>query len=355
MKKTEQEKQQFMTDHFDESLLDFIFSEIKFALENDPQIDSYDMFLASMSELLERIKKSPWPEKASDFIEKFYLEYEDAHQMSNCSEFREPYEIYCRITRTYFVLTHWQGKKFFRMLLQKFPVKDEKNIISTWTNNFILSQFRSIRINDKLYFEDIRTQQKYLIENPPKILAINGKALPELFVALILPTEKAYTTEAVLNCEGFKLIHPSFIKNMSKRSWEEFLLQWYSKNLLEFVTDRYGRQETKLPVFYAANQLKGESNEEFANRLIEQDRFLSHFPKRQILVSFLIEVIQTFPKLFDAKVNAISLLQAIKLLFTDIDFENEIEFEKQPVDFWLYLILTTLPEQAAQLRKYRLQ
>lgn len=352
MKRSEKEKRHLMEHHFAQSSLDFIFSEIKYVIENDPYVNVYDMFLAALSEMLEQLPESPWPEKAMDFIQKFYLPFEEIKDVRPYMEFFHPYEIYCRITRTYFSLTHWQGKKFFHFLLKNFPAKDEKLVLSTWPDTFLLSQFRPKKIKDTLYFEDIRTQEKYPIENEEKILEINSDPLPERFIALIVPNEKAYDTIEILNCQEFELIRPSFIKNMEKKEWAEFLMQWYCKNLLEQVTELHTPRSTLK--FYSAGQLEEESDEHFANRLIEQDRSLNDFPHRQLLVEFFIQVIHAFPRLFDAQVNAIYLLQAVKLLFTDIDFENDIQFQKHPIDFWLYLIVTTLPEEAAQLSYYRL-
>lgn len=183
----------------------------------------------------------------------------------------------------------------------------------------------------------------------------NFSDLPSLFITMLVPAKDGYILDILLANEPFDLISSTIIEKMEKHQWEEYLMHWFRKNLLNLVTNLYSTCDDRpTPEFYSAHQLKGETEEHFANRLIEQDNSLRRFPQRQLLNEFFIKIIHAFPRLFAAQVNVMPLLEAVKLLFDDINLNAELHLQEHPTDFWLYLISTTLPEEAAKFRNYRL-
>lgn len=355
MQKTKKEKKRLTPNKTSEDALDLIFNEIKGIIDDDATVNNYQFFLTTIAELLEHVKNTPWPDKASDFIQEFYYPYDEISAVNRYMLFREPYRMYCKMTRAYYVLTNPLGKKVFQQLLEWYPFAEGKQILSTWPDNYLISQFRPTKLENRVYFEDIRTQKKYPIMVDEKDQENFFSNLPSLFITMLVPAKDGYILDILLANEPFDLISSTIIEQMDKQQWEEYLMHWFRKNLLELVTKLYSScNDRPTPEFYSAHQLKGETKENFANRLIEQDNSLRRFPQRQLLNEFFVKIIHAFPRLFAAQVNVMPLLEAVKQLFDDIDLNAELQFKDHPTDFWLYLILTTLPEEAAKFKNYRL-
>lgn len=163
----------------------------------------------------------------------------------------------------------------------------------------MISQFRPTKLENRVYFEDIRTQKKYPIVVAEKEQENFFSNLPSLFITMLVPAKDGYILNILLTNESFDFISPTIIEQMDKQQWEKYLMHWFRKNLLELVTKLYSScNDRPTPEFYSAHQLKGETKEYFANRLIEQDNSLKRFPQHQLLNEFFIKIIQTFPRLF---------------------------------------------------------
>ncbi|MDN6385494.1 MAG: hypothetical protein L0J65_01895, partial [Alkalibacterium sp.] len=133
--------------------------------------------------------------------------------------------------------------------------------------------------------------------------------------------------------------------------WEEHVFHWYKDNLLKSVTEENAK-------FYSAGRLSNETDFSFANRLIEQDDMLHGFPYIEQLTQLLVKVIQTFPQLLLTKVNALPLLDAIKILFTDLvdmDLTAEHNYSNHQGHLWLVLITEHLAEEVAFIQNYQVE
>lgn len=344
MKKSQREKQQ---DYF----LEDIRYQIKDKLENDPRTDNDLMFLAIMKIVPKMVDNMDWNEKILDFTKKYEASINEVEELQQSSELLDSYQMYCYLICTYYLLTEEKGKKIFEQLLAWFPSKKGKETIATWPATFIASLFRLIELEGNIYFEDIRTQKRYKMILCDEEIINEIKSFRSPLLSLLVPTDKGYVTDMILETETFSLIDPAATKNLSKKDWEEHLFHWYKDNLLKSVTEENVE-------FYSAGRLPNETDFSFANRLIEQDDMLHGFPYIEQLTQLLVKVIQTFPQLLLNQVNALPLLDAIKVLFTDLvdmDLTAEHNYSNHQGHLWLVLITESLAEEVAFIQNYQVE
>lgn len=80
-----------------------------------------------------------------------------------------------------------------------------------------------------------------------------------------------------------------------------------------------------------------------------------NFPYVLELKQLLVKVIQTFPQLFIARANVFPLLDALKVLFSDIEIESKIDeyLGDSLSHFWILLILEYLPEEVKMIEEFK--
>lgn len=86
------------------------------------------------------------------------------------------------------------------------------------------------------------------------------KTLRSPFLSLLIPSDKEYMTDTVLECESFDLINPNITKNLSKKVWEEYIFYWYRSNLLKSITLEHSTFEEENINFYSAKHLINETD-----------------------------------------------------------------------------------------------
>lgn len=357
MKKTQKEKKKILEEKKENQFLGYVRRQIKNVLENDPDMDEYSMFLSAMKIVPEYLSSGKWSEKTLDFTKKYYYPPNEVEKLQNISEFHQPYKKYCELVHNYYLLTEDKGRKIFQKMLKWFPSESEKDTIVTWPNSFVVSLFRPIKLDSTIYFEDIRTKEKYQMMTREDVVGDKIKTVRSPFLSLLVPSDKEYVTDTVLECENFDLIDPDATKNLSKQDWEKYILYWYRTNLLKTVNRKHSEFEEENVKFYSAGRLTNETGFEFAKRLIEQDDLLSEFPYLEKLTQFLLKVIQTFPQLLLDKVNAIPLLDAIKIIFTDLDIDLTAEdnYSNHQGHLWLVLIMENFPVEVATIQRYQVE
>jgi len=355
MKKTQKEKKKLLEEKEENQFLDYVRCQIKNVLENDPYMDEYLMFSSVMKVVPEYLSSGKWSEKTLDFTKKYYYPPNELEKLQNISEFSQPYKEYCELVHNYYLLTEDKGKKIFQEMLNWFSPENEKETIATWPNNFVVSLFRPIELDNTIYFEDIRTKEKYQMLIREDLEGDQIESVHSPFLSLLVPSDKEYMADTILKCEDFDLIDPNTTKNLSKKDWEKYIFYWYRMNLLKSVKLKHAKFEEEEANFYSAGRLSNESDFEYANRLIKQDVLLPEFPYLGKLTQLLLKVIQTFPQLLLTKVNAIPLLDAIKILFTDLDIELSAEdnYSNHQGHLWLVLIMETFPEEVKSIQRYQ--
>ncbi|MCF1586108.1 hypothetical protein LQF61_02100 [Tetragenococcus koreensis] len=348
MKKSQKEKQQ---DYFLEDIRD----QIKDKLENDARTDNDLMFLAVMKIVPKMVDNMDWNEKILDFTKKYEASLNEIEKLQPSSELLDSYQMYCYLICTYYLLTEEKGKKIFEQLLVWFPSKKGKETIATWPTTFIASLFRPIELEGVIYFEDIRTKERYKMILCDEEIINEIKSFRSPFLSLLVPSNKEYVTDTILETETFSLIDPAATKNLSKKDWEEHVFHWYKDNLLKSVRPEHSSFEDENVKFYSAGRLMNETDFDFANRLIEQDKILREFPYIDQLMQLLVKTIQTFPQLFLNQVNVLPLLDAIKILFTDLDMDLTAErnYSNHQGHLWLMLIAEYLAEEVTSIQNYR--
>ncbi|GAA3019687.1 hypothetical protein [Tetragenococcus solitarius] len=357
MKKTQKEKKKLLEETKENQFLDYVRRQIKNVLENDPDMDDSLMFFSVMKVVPEYLSSGKWSKKTLDFTRKYYYPPNKIEKLHQISEFSEPYKKYCELVHNYYLLTQEEGKKIFQKMLDWFPAKKEKNTIASWSDSFVVSLFHRVELQDSVYFEDIRTKERYKATLLDEIFIHQIETLYSPFLALLVPSDKGYITDTILECENFDLIDPTKTKDLSKKEWEEYVFHWYRTNLLKSVTSENPSLEEENVEFYSAGRLMDETDFDFANRLIEQDENLYEFPYLGQLTQLLIKVIRNFPHLFLAKVNALPLLDAMKILFTDLDMDltAEYNYTNHQGHLWLILIIENLPEEVAAIQNYQVE
>ncbi|MCF1585295.1 hypothetical protein LQF61_02290 [Tetragenococcus koreensis] len=208
---------------------DYIQQEIIDVLEHDPNIDEHLMFLATIKEMLRY--EDDWARQSPKFIGDYYFPLEEVEEIRHCENFREPYEVYCELIRVYYLLTNQHGKKIFHKMLNWFPAKNKKYVFLNWPNDFALSLFYPEIVKSNIYFEDVKTKQKFHIVDRDDLLLTSIKETRSPFLSLLVPTDKKFITDMILPCENFDPISLDSADNLSKRNWESYLLHWYRENL----------------------------------------------------------------------------------------------------------------------------
>jgi len=236
MKKTEKEKRKLFEEKEENPFDDVIGRRLKEKMDSYPDMDKYVMFLAVMKVLIEYAENGNWAKKAPDFVKKYYFPQKQIEEVQQISAFRYSYQDYCELTRDYYLLTETTGKKIFQKMLDWFPSEREKNRIATWPASFVISLFRPIELENKIYFEDIRTKERYKATLLDDALINKIKTFRAPFLSLLVPSDKGYLTDIILECENFDLINPTKTKNLSKKDWGEYVFRWYRTNLLKSLT-----------------------------------------------------------------------------------------------------------------------
>ncbi|AYW48409.1 hypothetical protein C7K38_08550 [Tetragenococcus osmophilus] len=238
MKKTEKEKRKLFKEKQGNPFDDDISRQLKDKLESYPNMDRYVMFLAVMKVLIEYVDNGNWAEKAPSFVKKYYFPRNKIEEVRQISAFRYSYQDYCELTRDYYLLTEITGKKIFQKILNWFPSEKEKSTIVTWPTSFLVSLFRPIESENNIYFEDIRTKEKHKVMLLDDALINKVKTFRAPFLSLLVPSDKGYVTDIILECENFELINPIKTKNLSKKDWGEYIFRWYRTNLLRSFTSK---------------------------------------------------------------------------------------------------------------------
>ncbi|MDN6639703.1 MAG: hypothetical protein L0L10_02880 [Tetragenococcus sp.] len=208
---------------------DYVQQEIKDVLEHDPSLDEHLMFLATIKEILRY--EDNWAKRSPKFIEAYYYPLKEIKDIRHCENFREPYEVYCELIRVYYLLTNPHGKRLFHKMLNWFPAKNKKHVFQNWPSDFALSLFYPKVVKDNVYFEDIKTRQKFHVADRDDLLLTSIKELQLPFLSLLVPIDKKFITDMILPCENFDQISPDLADNLSKSGWEDYLLHWYRENL----------------------------------------------------------------------------------------------------------------------------
>ncbi|MGG5318992.1 hypothetical protein [Enterococcus sp. AZ072] len=233
---------------------------------------------------------------------------------------------------------------------------DQRQVILSWPKNYVLSVFDLIIKDDLVLHKDLKTGKEYLMDYSPEDIGLPEDKLNIRLLTIIVPTEKNYLSAMPIFLPLDDLSLAKIKRSPSKQEYELALLIECS-NFLDAQAEDNWENEEFLPEdvgFYPANRKFGESDKDFARRLLLQSKFFQDFPYHTHAEALMIKVVQTFPQLFFSTSNAHALLEAVEILFTKAKF-NKMDFELMSDElafFWCLLIKEHLPREVEALAPY---
>lgn len=233
----------------------------------------------------------------------------------------------------------------------------QREVVLSWPENYVFSIF-DVQVNKKnVFYTDQRTGKNYRLKREDaETLRFGEGELKNKLVAILVPGEDGYLAVPPISYPVDDFTIARMNRNKDKNLYEYNVLKECANYLIQRDDDAIidGDDWEEFPHFYAAEKNPGESDQDFANRLLKQSRFFSNFKHRDQAEAFLIKVIQTFPQLFHSRANALELLEALRQLFVNevLHDEDLIMFSNEVEIFWYSLILEHLPEDVKALKPY---
>ncbi|AOF48664.1 hypothetical protein [Tetragenococcus halophilus] len=357
MKKSKKEKKKLLAKQHASDHLASLKQEISTMLSFN--LNPYMVFALYIMERFEYTHVEKMKPDVTQFMDNYYLDFPDLDKIMDHIELREAFNSYLQIVQYYYLLTTTSGKEEFEKIVEWLPTENkQRQTLLSWPDNYIISLFHPIISEGTLYFQDLKDQNNYdvYVEDGSELMDIIQEKQPT-FLSLLFPTENGYTISPLVECQHFDNLKDILDNDLPKTKWESELFLWYRDNLSYILNsatlDPFG--EDLLPEFYSAERFANESDTDFADRLLDQDPMFENFPYVLELKQLLVKVIQTFPQLFIARANVFPLLDALKVLFSDIEIESKIDeyLGDSLSHFWILLILEYLPEEVKMIEEFK--
>lgn len=298
--------------------------------------------------------------KTMDFAFFEYLEEVSPEVISDPSSEDEEGS-FLEVATLYYLLA--KNNKGFKKSVNWLPEisAGQKKKIMDWPKNYILSIFELKDKNDEVFYKDVRDGKEYSMGFYASEIGLEKVNTDKLtIVSLIVPTDERYLATPPVFYPLNDLAFAKLKKTKDKADYEYAVLKEssdYLTNLYDdddFDMDEFELDFDELHPFYPADRTLGESDKGFAKRLLEQSKFFEDFEYYNQAEKFMIKVIQTFPQLFHSDANAHELLEALRLIFVDEQFDADdlrMLSDEVPI-FWFTLIKKHLSQEVAALEPY---
>lgn len=265
------------------------------------------------------------------------------------------------------------GRRYFKDFLAWAPfTAEEKKELEQWPKNSVFSLFEIQLKKKQVYFSDRFTGKEYLSALPYEFISRVAEDLlkgqPILFFGVLPPkktNENFYDIQQTLDFNLRPEMVANLVETYQKSGLADTLVSLFLMYKLELEgvqlqTPQYEIEEDFSYLddmedfetsFIPLVKMPRETNPTFAKRLLSMDPELAAFPYAKSMQKLLSKTLQTFPKLVVPRTNAVPLIEAIKLLFTDATRDPEEDYyESDDVShFWTVLIETHLPEDLKSL------
>lgn len=273
----------------------------------------------------------------------------------------EDKQAFLEISILYYLLA--RNSRSFRQAINWLPglTADQKKIVSAWPKNYIFSIFQLKVKDDDVIYQDLKDGKEYTMNFSASSVGLADANKDKLtMISLIVPVGQHYMSAPLVFYPVNELAFAKMKKAKDKINYEYAVLLEASDYLSDLYEDDDDFDFDDLfdyddfHPFYAAERTSGESDQDFAKRLLEQSKFFEDFEHHSQAEKFMIKVIQTFPQLFHSYANAHELLEALRLLFVDEQFDvEELQMLSDEVPiFWFTLIKKHLPQEVAALEPY---
>jgi len=366
MKKSKKDKKKLLANQTENGFLTKLQkgTEKLLNLQENP----YDVFVYTIIKRFEYTHVDAMENNLVQFMENYYLDFPDLDKIVTHEDLANNFDDYLQIVQYYYLLTTTKGKKEFKKIVQWLPAEDERQTLLTWPDTHIISLFQPTITKDALYFWDLKNEINYevLIDDEEIINTIQEKQ--PVFLTLLLPTENENVVGPLLECQNYNNLNEILTKDLPKEKWESQLFFWFRDNLShelnELDPDLFDdnffdslSDEDFLSEYYSAERYVNESDTDFAERLLKQDTKLYNYAHSQKVKQMLVKIIQTFPRLFIARANIFPLLEALKVIFSDlkIEPENDQFLSDSLTHFWILLIFEYLPEEVKEAEKFEVK
>ena len=233
---------------------------------------------------------------------------------------------------------------------------EQRQTILKWPKNYVLSIFELSIKDENVWYKDLKTGKDYQLAYSPEELEVpeNKQGLP--LITILIPTEEGYLSSMPFFIPLDDFTFAKIKRSKGKREYELAVLKECNKYRDDQFEEDWDAIDFSFEEirFRSAGRKSGETDEELAKRLLEQNAFFQNFPLYSQAEELMIKIIQTFPQMFFKNSDADALMEGLKMVFTMENFtKSDMNLMSDELSFFWYLLIKEhLPKEVAALTPY---
>lgn len=320
-------------------------------------------YLVAMNLLLKRVhllleKSEP---NVENYFNKFKLEPMDDLHLNGYDALDYNIGAYGMSISMMYLFSTSKGQAELKKIVDWMPPEIDKETVLQWQENYIFSVFIPKNAGGKLNFIDFKDKKVYPTKEAYQFLDLEDDHEDDLYMMVMLvplPDGTYLDTQGAICPLDLKL-QKVLSGKLEKGVYAEKLLYYFRDFLEELMMMERDDDEEFMGTdcdYYPLERFSGESDRQFARRLLKQEDDAEAFPEPKMMEDLLVKIIQKFPQLILPRANALALVQGIIEVFVnpDPDETDKEEDELRGEDlshFWYLLIVEYFPEEVRGIKK----